>query len=164
MRGIPIHLIYVDYINLMKPSYTSKNDLYSDVKKISEELRALSFEFKCPVISVTQLNREGMRINLQELDFTFISESIAVAATADFIGIIGDDEDSRVYDSEVSMKIAKNRLGGRVGDIIKMYYDTRTLGIYDNTELDLWLKDAEQTGDNRSVAPQPEPEHRGRRR
>jgi len=164
LRNIPVNIIYVDYINLMKPSYASKGDLYTDVKKISEELRALSFEFNCPVVSVTQLNREGMRIDLRDLDFTFISESIALAATADFLAIIGDDEDSRVYESEISIKISKNRLGGRVGEIIKMYYDSRTLGIYDTTELDLWLSDAQETGDERSVASQPEPEHRGRRR
>ena len=162
IRGIKIDIIYADYINLMKPSYASKGDLYSDVKKISEELRALAFEFKVPVVSVTQLNREGMRIDLRELDFTFIAESIALAATADFIGIIGSDEDAQVYESEVSIKIAKNRLGGRIGDILKFYVDTRTLGIYDTTELDDWLNDASETGDERTIAEQPEPEHRGR--
>jgi len=162
IRGIVFHIIYADYINLMKPSYATKGDLYSDVKKITEELRALSFEFGVPVVSVTQLNREGARITLQEIDFTYISESMGTVATVDFLAIIGDDEDARVYESEHGFKIGKNRLGGRVGDILKFYQDIRSLRLYDASELDRWLQDASVSGDDRNIADQPEPEHRGR--
>ncbi len=162
IRGILFHILYVDYINLMKPSYLTKGELYGDVKRISEELRALSFEFGIPVVSVTQLNREGMRVSLSELDFTYLAESIGTAATADSIFIFGDDEDSRVYSAEIGLKTVKNRLGGRIGDIIKMYSDSRSLRMYDASELDLWLQDASVSGDERSIADQPEPEHRNR--
>ena len=58
LRNIPISIIYVDYINLMKAAYKVDNNMYSSIKRVSEELRALSFEFACPVVSVSQLNRE----------------------------------------------------------------------------------------------------------
>jgi len=76
MRDIVISIIYCDYINLMKPSYKTKSDMYSDVKNIAEELRALSFEFKAPVVSVTQLNREGSQLSFSDVDFTYTSECL----------------------------------------------------------------------------------------
>lgn len=164
IRGTRFSIIYVDYINLMKPMFQNKGDLYSDVKRVSEELRALSFEFQIPVVSVTQLNREGMRMGVHEIDMTYIGESIGVSATCDFLGILADDEDSRVYENELSYIISKNRLGGQVGFVTKMYQDIRSLRVYDSSELDMWLQDASVSGDERNIAEQPEPERRGRRR
>jgi replicative DNA helicase len=152
MRGFPPSICYLDYINIMKPSYNSKGDMYTDVKRIAEEARAMSFQFECPIVSVSQLNREGSIINFAEVDFVYIAESMGVPATADFMAIYGVDDDKLVYSSELHYKIVKNRLGGRVGEIDKFYYDCRSLKMYDTTELDLWLRDATQTGDERNVA------------
>jgi hypothetical protein len=153
MRGIKLSILYVDYINLMKSSNKNVQDLYGTVKKIAEELRALSFAFEIPIVSVSQLNREGSNIiNLREIDFTHISESMGLPATADFMAIFGSDDETIVYKSELAYKIVKNRLGGRVGSIDKFYHDTRTLKIYDQTELDLWLSDAEISTDDRDLA------------
>jgi len=160
IRDIKPDIIYADYLNLMKPSYRTKGDMYSDVKGISEELRALSFEFKCPVISVSQLNREGSKMSFADVDFFYISESIGVAATADFAAILGIDEDMIVYQNELHYKIEKNRLGGRVGEIGRLYYDSRSLRIYDSTELERWLNDVSISGDDRSLAEQRNNEQR----
>jgi len=167
MRDINFDIIYVDYMNLMKPSYKSKGDMYSDVKKISEELRALSYNFTVPVFSVSQLNREGSNIPLESLDFIYIAESLGIAATSDLVVIFGDDEDKRVYESELFYKISKNRLGGRVGEINKFFYDSRSLKMYDSTpmETEMWKNDAEISGDDRnwSEISEPEPPRRNRR-
>lgn len=152
MRGFPPSICYLDYINIMKPSYNTKGDMYTDVKRIAEEARAMSFQFECPIVSVSQLNREGSIINFTEVDFVYIAESMGVPATADFMAIYGVDDDKLVYSSELHYKIVKNRLGGRVGEIDKFYYDCRSLKMYDSAELDLWLRDATQTGDERNVA------------
>lgn len=164
LRGKNLDIVYVDYINLMKSEAYSSNDLYSRVKAIAEELRALSFEFEIPVISVSQLNREGSFVGFEELDFNYIAESMGLPATCDFLSIYGVDEDSLVYKSEVHYKIVKNRLGGRVGEIGKMYYDTRNLKMYDESELDNWISDANVSGDERDMAPPPQPQRNGRRR
>lgn len=153
IRGVKISIIYVDYINLMKAaSAVSGGNMYQSVKMIAEELRALSFEFEVPVVSVSQLNREGSFVGFEQLDFTYIAESMGLPATSDFMGIYGVDEDAMVYQNEVHYKIVKNRLGGQVGSIDKLYYDARTLAMYDSTEMDLWLSDSQITGDSRDAA------------
>lgn len=166
LRGIDPSIIYVDYINLMKSEMMkSKDNLYTSVKAVAEELRALSFEFSAPVVSVSQLNREGSFVGYEEIDWNYISESLGVPATADFMAIIAQNTDDLVYESELHNKIVKNRFG-RVGVPWKAYYDSRTLKMYDETETDQWISDAEQTGDDRAVysAPQQEEQPRRRRR
>lgn len=155
IRGIMPSIIYVDYINLMKTAYKVERNMYSAVKRIAEELRALSFTFEIPVISVSQLNREGSFVGFEELDFTYIAESLGLPATADFMAILGTDDDAMVYQNEILYKIVKNRLGGRVGEVDRLYYDSRSLKMYDSTELDLWNQDATTSGDERNVAPTP---------
>ena len=152
MRDIKPHILYVDYINLMRPALAKHDNMYSAVKRISEELRALSFEFEVPVISVSQLNREGSFVGFKELDFNYIAESWGIPQTADFVGIFGTDEDALIYENELHYKIVKNRLGGRVGEMDKLYLDTRTLKMYDNTELNMWIFDANISGDRRDIA------------
>jgi hypothetical protein len=155
IRGIMPSIIYVDYINLMKTAYKVERNMYSAVKRIAEELRALSFAFEIPVISVSQLNREGSFVGFEELDFTYIAESLGLPATADFMAIMGTDDDAMVYQNEILYKIVKNRLGGRVGEVDRLYYDSRSLKMYDSTELDLWNQDATTSGDERNIAPTP---------
>lgn len=152
IRGIKPSIFICDYLNLMKPQYKTHGDMYTDVKNISEELRALSFEFTIPVVSVSQLNREGMKIAFDEVDFTYISESVGVMATADFCAIFGSDENSAVYEGEIFYKIVKNRLGGMVGVTNKFYFDQRNLKMYDSCEQDQWMTDATTSNDTRKMA------------
>lgn len=149
MRGVNPHILYVDYINLMKTAYKVERDMYSTVKRVAEELRALSFEFKIPVVSVSQLNRQGTFTNFTDLDFNYIAESLGVPATADFMAILGEDEDQMAYENEVLYKITKNRLGGRVGQFDRFYLDSRSLKMYDSCELDEWIEEATISGDDR---------------
>jgi replicative DNA helicase len=152
MRDIIPSIIYADYLNLMRPQHKrSKDDLYSDVKKISEEMRALSLEFNCPVITASQLNREGSFVSFEEAGMSYMSESYGVGATADFVGILGDNAEQAVYESEIWFKMDKNRLGGRVGDYLKLYYDNRSLKMYDANELDNWLEDSKISGGDRDI-------------
>jgi replicative DNA helicase len=166
IRGIKPSIIFVDYINLMKAATRAGDNLYTAVKRIAEELRALGFEFVVPIISVSQLNREGMFVEFDELSFTYIAESIGVPATADFMCVFGTDEDKLVYENEVHYKIIKNRLGGRVGESDKLYYDARNLRMYDASEETMWHEDAGISGDRRSAhePEQPRETQRGRRR
>lgn len=169
MRGVNPHIGYVDYINLMKTAYKTERNMYSTVKRIAEELRSLSFQFKMPFISVSQLNREGSFVGFEELDYTYIAESLGLPATADFMAILGVDDDSIIYNNELHYKIVKNRFGGRVGETNRLMYDSRSLKMYDTTEQELWIQEAQESGDERNVAPerrtrQPANERRGRGR
>lgn len=152
MRDISIDCIYVDYLNIMKPTTSSGDgNLYTDVKKIGEELRALTYIFKCPCVTATQTTRGGINAQIGEISFAMLSESIGTAATADFIMVLGQDSDSLVYENELFYKILKNRLGGRVGEISKFYNDSKSLKMYDSTELDEWIEDAKISGATRNI-------------
>lgn len=155
MRGEKIDLICVDYINLMKSMYSNshRDGLYEKGKSIAEELRALSYEFDIPVISVTQLRRSGSAYaenNLEEVGMEDISESMGVIHTADFAAIFGTSDDLIVYASEVHYKIVKNRIGGGM-DIGRFYLDSKSLKLYDSSELDAWLDSAKISNDSREV-------------
>lgn len=153
MRGIELECIFVDYLNIMKPTAGSGDgNLYTDVKKIGEELRAMSYIAKCPIVSATQVNRQGLNSEIGEITFANLSESIGTAATADFIMVLGTDTDSLVYQNEIFYKILKNRFGGRVGEIDKIFIDTKSLKLYDSTELDKWIEDATISGASREMA------------
>ena len=155
-RGVKLSIVYVDYINLMKSTLKEANsNLYTSVKKISEELRALSFEFAIPVVSVSQLNREGSFAGFEDLSFNYIAESMGLPATADFMGILGTNEDEMVYENEIWYKIVKNRFG-RPGVCDKFYLDARCLKMYDVTEEDIWVHDAIKSGDDRDLFEQGE--------
>jgi replicative DNA helicase len=153
IRDINIDIVYVDYINLMKAAYKKSNGMYEAIKSISEELRALSFEFECPIVSVSQLNREGFYTTFAEIDFNHIAESMGIPATADFMAILGTDENQMIYESEILYKITKSRIGGMIGSIERFYLDKRSLKMYDSLELDQWIEDATISGDDRDRLP-----------
>lgn len=54
-KGIKIDAIVLDYLNLLHS--TIGNNSYERIKHVTEQVRAMSYIFNCPVISATQLNR-----------------------------------------------------------------------------------------------------------
>jgi replicative DNA helicase len=51
-------IIFIDYIGIMNPIYKNKGDnSYLEVKRISEEVRALAVELGIPIVSAVQTNR-----------------------------------------------------------------------------------------------------------
>jgi replicative DNA helicase len=124
MRGVKPDAFYFDYLNLMSPTQQKNGDnLYSSIKSVAEESRAMGFEFNIPMISVSQLNRAGTFIDFDSVDFNSIADSYGISMTGDFLMVMGSDQDSMVYNNEVHWKILKNRLGGRIGARDKFYYD-----------------------------------------
>ncbi len=131
IMGKKFDVILIDYINLIGTG--GKSDaMYQDKKKIAEELRAISFIWKAPVITVSQLNREGYFKDFDELDIENSSESMGIPAAADFMGIMGKDE-GVMYTNELGMKIVKNRMGAKDGiGTINFYLNPFSLRLYDN--------------------------------
>lgn len=81
--------IYVDYVNIMKPSRPGMNgaETYMKIKTICEDLRAVMIRNDWTGISLTQLNRAAM--NASDIYMDSISESTGTLATADSVwGII----------------------------------------------------------------------------
>jgi len=154
LRGIKFDTVYVDYLNLMKPSYKQKNDLYGDLKLVTEELRDMAVEFNVPIISATQLNREGQKkeVKLEHLGYTYISESLGIGMTTDVLIVFGKDmEDEQRYQQQRMYKILKNRLGGRVNEVDTFYTDLISLKMWDSVEEEDWLNAAGLTGDTREI-------------
>jgi len=122
-KGIKIDAIVIDYINLLHSPIGSNS--YERVKYATEQIRAMSYTFTCPVISASQLNRTGTHVN--NPDLTTISESLGLAMTADvMVSIFQSDEDREL--GIIRLGMMKNRLGP-VGSTQAMRIDYGTLSI-----------------------------------
>jgi len=78
-------IIYIDYINICSSSRFKAGTVnsYQYVKAICEELRGLAIEYNLPIISATQLNREGT--DNSDVGLKEISESHGLAMTVDIL-------------------------------------------------------------------------------
>ena len=127
--GVRVDCVVLDYVNLLNSSVG--NNSYERVKNATEKLRALSYEFSCPIVTATQLNRSGYNEVNPSLDT--VSESIGLAATADAVFSLWQEEE----DAELGvmrMGIMKNRFGQNYGSIA-MRIDYRTLTVTDDPTL-----------------------------
>ena len=121
--GVPIHAIVLDYLNLLHSTVGSNS--YERIKNVTEQVRAMSYIFNCPIISATQLNRSGF--NTDNPDLATISESVGLAATADVIVSIFQNEEDRDL-GIIRLGMMKNRYGPR-GHTQAMRIDYPTLTI-----------------------------------
>jgi replicative DNA helicase len=121
--GVPIHAIVLDYLNLLHSTVGSNS--YERIKNVTEQVRAMSYIFNCPIISATQLNRSGF--NTDNPDLATISESVGLAATADVIVSIFQNEEDRDL-GIIRLGMMKNRYGPR-GHTQAMRIDYSTLTI-----------------------------------
>jgi len=102
-------IIFIDYLGIINPIYQNKADnTYLEVKRVSEEVRALAVELGIPIVLAVQTNRGGF--GDAEIDLTDISDSIGTASTADIIiGVTQSDEMRKM--GKFSWIILKNRYG-----------------------------------------------------
>lgn len=102
-------VIYVDYINICCSSRVRLGgnvNSYTYVKAISEELRGLAVEFNVPLVTATQLNREGYSSSDPGLDDT--AESFGLPATADLMLVMVTNDDLQKL-GQILFKQLKNR-------------------------------------------------------
>ena len=122
-RGVKLDAIVVDYVNLLKSDVGTNS--YERIKYATEELRALSYVFECPVITATQLNRSGYSEVNPGLDT--VGESYGLAATADAIFSIWREEED-IEMGVLKLGVMKNRFGENYGSVImEIDYDTLSL-------------------------------------
>ena len=102
-------VLVVDYINIctssrFKPG-TNVNS-YTYIKSIAEELRGFAIERKVPIITATQVNREGY--GSSDIGMENTAESFGLPATADlFLAIITSEELESL--NQLMVKQLKNR-------------------------------------------------------
>jgi len=122
-KGIKPDMIVLDYINLL--NCPIGNNSYERVKHAAEQVRALSYTYSCPIVTATQINRSG--INDHNPGVEHISESIGLAATADCIMSIWQDEGD-VDLGVIRLGMVKNRYGQNFGSCtMAIDYSTLTL-------------------------------------
>jgi replicative DNA helicase len=140
-KGFKPDIVVVDYINLIQPISKNLNS-YESVKEIAEQLRALAFKYKIPVVSATQLNRGAF--NTASPGMEGISESIGLAATCDVICSLWQEDEDREL-GIINMGMQKNRFGPNFGSAaFKCNYNTLTLK---ETNADYFASDADSTED-----------------
>ena len=122
-QGIKIDAIVLDYLNLLHSTVGSNS--YERIKNVTEQVRAMTYIFNCPIISATQLNRQGF--GSDNPDLATISESVGLAATADVIVSIYQNAEDREL-GIIRLGMMKNRYGPR-GHTQAMRIDYSTLTI-----------------------------------
>lgn len=155
--------IFIDYMNICASARMNLNNTpkHYYVQAISEEFRALATDFDIPVITATQVNREGFRSS--EVGMENISESFGVNATADLLFYL---QTSEVLEQLGQLEVSqlKNRLNNKSKNrkfIIGVDYnkmklfdveDSAQKGISSNTAIrkpDVPVFDKTDSADNR---------------
>lgn len=123
-QGIHPDVIVLDYLNLLAPNTKGLNS-YESIKEITEQIRALSYQFSCPIISATQANRAAFQTPNPDMDMT--SESMGLSHTVDAqISIWTEAEDFEL--GIIHMGIVKNRFGPRqCHTVLEIDYETLSL-------------------------------------
>jgi len=107
-RGFVPDFICIDYINICASQRIrgGSDKTYTYVKSIAEEIRGLAVEYNVPILSATQVNRDGM--NNTDIDMTNTSESIGLPQTVDMLfALISTEELDQL--NQIIVKQIKNR-------------------------------------------------------
>ncbi|MEN6291810.1 MAG: DnaB-like helicase C-terminal domain-containing protein [Methanobacterium sp.] len=128
--GVHLDAIVIDYLSLL---YTDRgSNSYERIMYICEQIRAMSYIFRCPVISAIQLGRQ--EFGKENPGMEGIAGSIGVAATADVIlSIFQSEEDMEM--GLIKLGMMKNRFGPRgMVQAMKIIYETLTIIQSDEAE------------------------------
>lgn len=126
-KGETYDLICVDYLMLMKPE-NSENS-YQSGDELTLKLRALTYEFNCPILTAAQLNRNGFNTSPQ-LDT--LSDSMAIGHDCDLVlALYEQKEDAEQHVKRIrclKSRISNNNFTG------KLYYNKEFLRLEDFEE------------------------------
>ncbi len=103
-------IIILDYLNICSSSrvkWAANMNTYIYIKSIAEEVRGLAVECNVPIITSSQLNREGYTSSDPDLSNT--SESFGLPATADLMMAIIAKDDVNGTNNQILFKQLKNR-------------------------------------------------------
>ena len=118
-----IRAIYIDYLDLMKPNFTSKNhDAYRlELGQVSIDMKTLAVLLRVPVITCTQVNRAAYDPK-NKMNLSNVSESMKKVDNSDWIAMLQPREEeseksgSRQVNTDVKIidcKITKSRFGDK---------------------------------------------------
>jgi replicative DNA helicase len=126
--GERIDAVVIDYLSLLTTEKGTNS--YERVKYICEQIRALSYIFKCPFFSACQLSKPGYGKENPGLEG--IGESMGIAHVSDCImSIFQSDEDMEL--GIIKLGMIKNRYGAR-GMVQPMRIEYETLTVLQSEE------------------------------
>ena len=113
-----LDILGIDQLSLMDDGRATRNDPpRMRLAHISEDLFALSSEYKIPIIALAQVNREGVRHGANETPgIENIKESDDISHNCSKCLMLSEK------DGELTIEIAKNR-EGKKGDKLHYYWD-----------------------------------------
>jgi hypothetical protein len=152
-KGIKIHVVYVDYINIVKPMRANSNKSY-EIQSICEDMIThIAKRFKIPVVSATQLTRSAQSSGGDVGGSGMVGEGSG--AIADSIGLINTADLVIIFSETPELK----KLGMARGKQVKNrygaldYYNTFLVGLnrgrmrfydVDRTKSDALLQNLDQ--------------------
>jgi len=128
--GFIPEIIFIDYLDIMNPSYRTNND-YDDQGRTAVELRGWAIEREIPIVSATQLNRAALRIPIEDLGEDTLADSWKKMMTADTLIFLANTPEERIK-GKINLKIGKARNG--IKEVVfQLNVDYPKLKIYDLT-------------------------------
>lgn len=129
-KGIKIDILFVDYLNLLKPNHSNRNDQqHQKIQQVSEELRSLTYTHDFPCWTMTQTQREAMIDVSPKLNN--ISQSMGAACTSDLVISLYTTSDEE-GEGVVNMTVIKSRLGSKHYVPRRFLIDKNTLALIDD--------------------------------
>lgn len=138
-QGEDIGLVIIDYADLLSPSRDHGTKRH-DLEGIYENLRGLSSEFKFPVWTASQTNRDGLEKEVVTMEQ--ISEAYNKCFVADFIFTLSRNIKDKNSNGG-RMLVAKNR-NGADGMVFPIYMDPAYADIRVEKPLDAGKDELEQ--------------------
>lgn len=112
-----LDLVVVDYIQIMRNNLNSKTqNREQEISEISRTLKSIAREMPCPIIALSQLNRDAdKRTHSKKPVLADLRESGALEQDADMVMFIYRDEfynpDTTEWKNVADLIVAKNRSG-----------------------------------------------------
>lgn len=118
-----IHLIVVDYLQLMSGSGRKSDNREREISEISRGLKVLAKDLKIPVMALSQLNREIEKTN-RKPRLSDLRESGSLEQDADLVLFVWRPHVENPDDNSAQLLIAKNR-HGRSNECIDMIFERK---------------------------------------
>lgn len=90
--GKPIGLIVVDYLQLIRPEQTYRGQRVNEMSEISAGLKAIAKDLKCPVLALSQLNREVEKRDNKRPLLSDLRDSGSIEQDADAVLLLYREE------------------------------------------------------------------------
>ena len=112
-QGFKPDFLVIDYIGLMAPNGKAAENSFTDLKKVSEQVRGLASMLNIPIFTAQQTNRDSY--GLSEIGLESTSESMGIPFTADVMIMCSRtkdmEEENKMYWFIAKSRFSKNNFG-----------------------------------------------------